>query len=305
MTCRLGIVIPVYNRAGVLERTLDSVLCQTLRPLHVVLVDNMSTDDSAAIMYRWKPVAEAAGIKVDILTESRQGAAAARNRGLEAVEEEYVMFFDSDDTMAPEHASRALQGFDSVPGTDVVGWDVEMVLADGRSHIGVFSARDTMWHNIMHGSLSTQRYAARTELIRHVGGWDNTVRGWDDIELGSRILKQHPTLIKLSGAPTVRTYYSTASITGDSFSSGHGKWEHALDCMERTLPDKWRWICVRRAQLAGLYAAEGHKDFSEELMNEILEREPKLFYRLIYRAIYRGASCGLRGTTRMARIFFR
>lgn len=43
----ISIVIPVYNRAAVVTRTLDSVFAQTARPLQLILVDNASTDGSA------------------------------------------------------------------------------------------------------------------------------------------------------------------------------------------------------------------------------------------------------------------
>ena len=45
----IGIVIPVYNRERELRRTFDSVVAQTYRPIHVVLVDNGSTDGSLAL----------------------------------------------------------------------------------------------------------------------------------------------------------------------------------------------------------------------------------------------------------------
>ncbi|MGN0223934.1 MAG: glycosyltransferase family 2 protein, partial [Muribaculaceae bacterium] len=51
--CELTIVIPVYNRATIVERTLASVAAQTLRPLSVVLVDNNSTDGTLSVLQRW------------------------------------------------------------------------------------------------------------------------------------------------------------------------------------------------------------------------------------------------------------
>ena len=49
----LTVVVPVYNRAKLVSRTLDSIAAQTLRPLDVILVDNASTDASKAVMHKW------------------------------------------------------------------------------------------------------------------------------------------------------------------------------------------------------------------------------------------------------------
>lgn len=54
MEYELTIVIPVYNRAGIVGRTLESVQRQTLRPLRVVLVDNNSTDATPEVLRAWK-----------------------------------------------------------------------------------------------------------------------------------------------------------------------------------------------------------------------------------------------------------
>lgn len=48
--CRLTVVVPVYNRAGRVGPTLDSLEAQTLRPLRIVLVDNDSTDDTLRVL---------------------------------------------------------------------------------------------------------------------------------------------------------------------------------------------------------------------------------------------------------------
>ena len=50
----VSIIIPVYNRATVVQATLDSVVAQTYRPLQVILVDNYSTDDTLQVLETFK-----------------------------------------------------------------------------------------------------------------------------------------------------------------------------------------------------------------------------------------------------------
>ena len=93
-----SIVVPVYNRATAIVRCLDSIAMQRgVEAFSVIVVDNNSTDGSAAAVSAWHD----AHSEIDLMqvTETRQGAAAARNKGLNMVTTPYVMFFDSDDEM--------------------------------------------------------------------------------------------------------------------------------------------------------------------------------------------------------------
>ena len=83
--CMLTIVIPVYNRQDIVNRTLISVASQTARPLNVILVDNNSTDNTLATLSQWKSLVESDDFQITILTETQTGAAAARNCGLHNV----------------------------------------------------------------------------------------------------------------------------------------------------------------------------------------------------------------------------
>mgnify|MGYP003210853934 CR=1 FL=1 len=63
----IGIVIPVYNRERELRRTFDSVVAQTYRPIHVVLVDNGSTDGSLALCRELKGAYETDDFRITVV----------------------------------------------------------------------------------------------------------------------------------------------------------------------------------------------------------------------------------------------
>lgn len=92
-----SVVIPVFDRAGVLGDALRSVLAQSCRDLEIIVVDDGSTDDPAAV---------AAGFddpRIRVLRQDNRGAAAARNRGIDEARGRYVAFLDSDDRFLPHH----------------------------------------------------------------------------------------------------------------------------------------------------------------------------------------------------------
>jgi glycosyltransferase involved in cell wall biosynthesis len=305
--CQLTVVIPVYNRAHCVEATLVSLLQQTLRPLKAVLVDNNSTDDSLKILQDWKAQVDTPDFQVEVVEEPTPGAAAARNRGLQEVTTPLTMFFDSDDLMAPNHCQRVVDAFAANPQADIVGWDCKYTSSyDNRTRL-CFSSCDVVWKDIFHGLMGTLRYVAKTELFRRVGAWNPECRGWDDIELGLRILATKPKVIKLHGPITVEVIGSEESITGLSYAAKASVWEHALNLMEQTVSGHkryCRWINLRRAILAGDYRKEKAFAEGERLIAFAQAKERCPFYRFMNRFAYHYRGCGLPGAARLLRLFF-
>lgn len=263
------IVIPVYNRAHTIARTLRSIDAQTLRPARVILVDNNSSDSSVDAMRAWADGKN----YVTLLSQPRPGACAARNRGLEHVTTEWTMFFDSDDVMAPTHVSDFSRAITSNPQADIIGRDILTRFIDGTERRLYFRAgRDAMFHHLFRGCLSTQRYVARTSLFRAVGAWDENLSGWNDYELATRLLMHTSAILRLSGSPTVTTYQQEESITGTCFSAHPERWQRSLDTIRShflSLPDsnsrrlRWLdWLDARCMILAAAYEQEAMKNKS-------------------------------------------
>jgi len=99
MTATVSVVIPCYNAAPFLRETLDSALNQTHPPLEVIVVDDASTDDSAAI-------AESYGPPVQLIRQENQGESVARNRGIEEAKGDWIAFLDADDIWTPIKLKR-------------------------------------------------------------------------------------------------------------------------------------------------------------------------------------------------------
>ena len=89
----LSVIIPAFNRAGLIGETLRSLLTQTLPADEIIVVDDGSTDDTAEVVGSFGP-------PVKVVRRPNGGPAAARNTGLAAAIGEYVHFFDSDDLAA-------------------------------------------------------------------------------------------------------------------------------------------------------------------------------------------------------------
>ena len=115
---KISIIIPVYNAAQSLDRCMCSVLEQSYASFEAVLVDDGSTDESAAICDRYA----AEDSRVVVIHKTNGGVSSARNAGIEAASGDYIMFLDADDvlsldaleTLSSKEADMVMGGFRKV-----------------------------------------------------------------------------------------------------------------------------------------------------------------------------------------------
>ncbi len=122
----VSIIVPCYNAEDVLPRAVASVRAQTFADWELIIVNDCSTDETAAVAARL--AAEDPRIRlVDLLENS--GSSAARNAGIDVAAGEYVAFLDSDDEMLPRFLADLLDLM--ADDTDIVGCGHLLVGPDG------------------------------------------------------------------------------------------------------------------------------------------------------------------------------
>lgn len=100
----ISVVIPVHNGEGYLSPCLESLLAQTHTNWEAVVVDDGSTDGTAALCDRWA----GRDSRIRVLHRPNGGVSRARNAGMEEVRGEYLAFVDGDDRVEPEYLSALL-----------------------------------------------------------------------------------------------------------------------------------------------------------------------------------------------------
>jgi glycosyltransferase involved in cell wall biosynthesis len=194
---RWSIVIPVYNEADFLPRTLESIIAQT-NAVDVIIVDNGSTDDG--IRNAQVQLADYRG-KVIFLQEPRPGQVYALQTGIKAVTTEFTAVCDADTYYPPHYLATATQLFDA-KGADYIA---ACAYLRGKP---VFAGFGNMLHRLFvahilpyqnHTSGAAQMF--RTEALRAAGGYDPALWPYvlKDHELMHRVLKlgrqvYHPAL---------------------------------------------------------------------------------------------------------------
>ena len=216
MSLSLTVIIPVYNRAHCVLRTLDSVFASSQRPRQLLVVDNGSSDGSYDVCCRWADEHQCEDMSVRVLCETKPGAPAARNRGLDECQTDFVCFFDSDDLFDAGLVADAEVVLEQDPTTDLL---CVRVLQDvkGKRHSRYFNRTQNPFVHILSSMLSTLSMIFRTEWLRGIGGWDERLTVWQDWELGLRALLHQPRVQWLDH----RAYHCICvhgdSITGTSF----------------------------------------------------------------------------------------
>ncbi len=120
----VSVIIPVYNGEQFLTEALDSVVQQAYRPLEIIVVDDGSTDETAALVQRY---ASDCDISLHYVYQENQGPAAARNHGLQIARGEIIAFQDADDIWTDIKLEKQLDLLRRFPDYDIVMGHIQYV----------------------------------------------------------------------------------------------------------------------------------------------------------------------------------
>ncbi len=199
----VSVVIPTYDRADVIDRAVDSALDQTYDDFEVVVVDDGSTDATESVVR---------GYDDDRVRyvghETNRGANVARNTGIEEARGDYVAFLDSDDEWHPGKLTAQL---DRLEGSEAVaavcGCERRLDGPTGRlqtAAAGVLGLLDTpslreggeeMAAEILAGNVhpaAGSTLVVETDVVREIGGFDETLDRFQDPEIVVRICEVGP-----------------------------------------------------------------------------------------------------------------
>ena len=93
MSCKVSIIVPVYNVEKYLDRCLNSLINQTLKDIEIIIVDDGSTDNCPEIIEKFAKTDS----RIKIIRQKNSKIGAARNNGMKLAAGEYIGFVDSDD----------------------------------------------------------------------------------------------------------------------------------------------------------------------------------------------------------------
>ena len=169
MQPKISIIIPTYNRSGLLTQAVRSVQAQTFRDWELIIVDDGSTDDTRAVA--GKMARDDA--RIHYVYEPNAGQAAARNKGVESARGEYLAFLDSDDVYLPENLEKKLAFLESHPDALMVNGPSWIVEYATKKFVDCAAYAPTNW-------------LVRREFFNAAGGFAPQERNAEDMGLRVR-----------------------------------------------------------------------------------------------------------------------
>jgi glycosyltransferase involved in cell wall biosynthesis len=191
--------IPVRDGEAYLAEAIESVLAQSRRCDQVVVVDNGSSDGSAAVAAGYGPA-------VEVISEPRPGIGAARNAAIAAARGEFVAFLDADDLWEPDKIERQLAAFEARPELQLVFGHVRQFLSPDLPAAGAAALRvpEEPQPGLYIGAMLARRAA-----IDAIGPWAESVQVSDglafllrarELGLAQEMLAETVTLRRVHGA---------------------------------------------------------------------------------------------------------
>ena len=127
----ITVIIPLYNKEQEVERTLRSVIEQSLAPHEIIVIDDGSTDRSAAIVEEIIKQHPDTGIR--LIRQPNRGVSAARNRGIQEAQTEYVALLDADDCWLSGYIAEVCRLMEYYPAADAYSTAFDIVSGTKRT----------------------------------------------------------------------------------------------------------------------------------------------------------------------------
>jgi glycosyltransferase involved in cell wall biosynthesis len=179
MTPAFSIVIPTYNRAALLPRALESVLAQSERDFECIVVDDGSSDATAAV------VREYPDARIRYQVQTNAGVSAARNAGAKLASGDHLLFLDSDDELVPDAVERFAEAAQTNRWSVVLsGWT--RVSSDGRRRRVLTPTRSGAAPQLL-GPFLPGAFVIARSVFGSTGGYDEHLRFSENTVLGWRV----------------------------------------------------------------------------------------------------------------------
>jgi GT2 family glycosyltransferase len=227
----VSLIIPTYNRAALLDETLDSVLSQTYPNWECIVVDDGSTDETEAVVSSF-------GDAFQLIRQANAGPAVARNRGVAQAKGEAILFLDSDDLLRPYALDVLVNELRRHPEAGVSYGGFQMMRNDGSPAtlaqaplLPAVSGRDGSGgaHFVAYGLTATGQILPdllqhdamlmgatliRREVVERIGGFDPERGYMEHWEYFLRIARERIPFVP-TRTPVVRIRIHEGNLSGN------------------------------------------------------------------------------------------
>ena len=187
---KVTVIIPTYNRADKIEKSIKSVLDQTYEDFTLIVVDDCSKDNTEEVV---------AGISDERIIyhrlDTNMGAAGARNEGAKLAQTEFIAFEDSDDIWLPDKLEKQVEYMENNPDAGLVYGKMRVISPENSYEFPNTSVPGDLEGDIFNwllrrNSVGTPVMFMKKNCFDEVGGFDTSLRCLEDWEFAIRFSKK-------------------------------------------------------------------------------------------------------------------
>ena len=192
----VSVIVPTYNRVGIIRETIENIFEQTYSNIELIVVDDGSNDDTQTILRSY-------GDRIQWIAQKNAGPAAARNRGIQLAGGEIIAFQDSDDAWHSTKIERQVSFLQRAGESAVccicnsfvhsygtVKRSFERAPVDPPIDEGIWlNPAEVLATRFM---LFNQAVAIRRKVLERIGGFDESFRLMEDVDLALRLSLEGP-----------------------------------------------------------------------------------------------------------------
>jgi GT2 family glycosyltransferase len=189
----VSVVIPCYNAAKFIKRTIVSVLRNTYRPLEIIVVDDGSKDDSVAVL----KAVQARFPEVKIFEKENGGVSSARNHGIRQATSDYIALLDADDLFYPDSLAKRMRIFIEEDESSLLGVYCPVLVVDEKGNplmrqtMFNWSTREKLYYSFSSGcQLIPSCSIIKKSKMMESGLFDETVCPAEDYDLWLKMLRR-------------------------------------------------------------------------------------------------------------------
>lgn len=268
-------IIPTKNRAGLLRRSLQSVVAQTYNPIEIIVVDDGSTDSTEEVVREFEQHNEVIYLK----NEQSLGAPETRNRGIKEAAGQYIAGLDDDDEWHPERIEELVNAYTN--SYACVTSNVKFQYKNGSAvwhKQGMINLNDLLYSNQVGNQVLVKR-----ERLLEVGGFDVQLESAQDYDLWIRLCEKFGPIKNVKRPlQIIHTEHEQGRISNPvsqlrGYLDFYKKHKHRMNTAQR----KYQLYEIRRAQgkhsgLWGMlgwvppawYAKEAKRWIADRFLNE-------------------------------------
>lgn len=267
---QVSVIIPTYNRANIIGKSIQSVLNQTFNEFELIIVDDGSTDNTKKIVESFKDYR----IVYKFLNENR-GVAAARNIGISLSKAEYIAFQDSDDIWHPHKLEIIVSLIQQFKNIDFIFSCGEIIkeskivgITGDQSWVNGALKNKIIYNLFKSNFIPTQGVVIKKDKLIRVGGFDESFPSASDHELWLRLA----TICNFYfvNEPLYEIHFSNECITNNvskRLNSQIRLFHKNKDILKRSVKYKIQYYIIRQIFISNIFFAAAWDISNRKKMN--------------------------------------